>query len=87
MQSWAEQILSVSSNFPKTKQPTLLFTIVRFSCRLTRSPFPPHKLLAKKKTTTDFQGIHVFQNTRMPTNPRQPWMQINLSDKTLLSVT
>ncbi|PMD56148.1 uncharacterized protein K444DRAFT_536432, partial [Hyaloscypha bicolor E] len=40
--------------------------------------------------TTDLalhHWIHVFQNTRMPTNPRQPWMQINLSDKTLLSVT
>lgn len=30
--------------------------------------------------------INVFQNTRMPPNPRQSWMKINLSDKTLLSV-
>ncbi|KAE9362828.1 hypothetical protein N431DRAFT_499185 [Stipitochalara longipes BDJ] len=40
--------------------------------------------------TTDLalhHWIHVFQNTRMPTNPRQPWMSINLSDQTLLSVT
>jgi hypothetical protein len=32
-------------------------------------------------------GISVFQNTRMPISPRQVWMKINLSDKTLLSVT
>ncbi|PMD38623.1 hypothetical protein L207DRAFT_544744 [Hyaloscypha variabilis F] len=51
-------------------------------------PFNAFKL--PQDRTTDLalhHWIHVFQNTRMPTNPRQPWMSINLSDQTLLSVT
>ncbi|TVY32518.1 hypothetical protein LSUB1_G007535 [Lachnellula subtilissima] len=32
-------------------------------------------------------GTNVFQETRMVTSPRKAWLSINLSDKTLLSVT
>jgi len=39
-----------------------------------------------KTRVTRYLVINVFQNTRMPPNPRQAWMQINLSDRTLLSV-
>jgi hypothetical protein len=40
-----------------------------------------------KTPMTNYLGANVFQNTRMPITPRQGWMKINLSDKTLLSVT
>jgi len=40
-----------------------------------------------KTPMTNYLGANVFQNTRMPITPRQAWMKINLSDKTLLSVT
>jgi hypothetical protein len=39
-----------------------------------------------KENVAKYSVINVFQNTRMPPTPRQSWMKINLSDRTLLSV-
>ncbi|TVY59629.1 hypothetical protein LSUE1_G008025, partial [Lachnellula suecica] len=58
------------------------------TCLGGTDPFDAFEL--PKNSTTDMALHHwanVFQNTRMVLSPRKAWMKINLSDKTIASVT
>ncbi|KAH8589339.1 hypothetical protein B0O99DRAFT_692572 [Bisporella sp. PMI_857] len=62
---------------------------IRIDARLGGTdPFNAFGLINDRKTDLALHHwTSVFQNTMIPLTPRKPWLQINLSDKTLLSVT